>query len=507
MKIVIVEDEAPIRNGLAKMLPKLNPDYEVVGTASDGEEGLRMIGEMKPDLVILDIQMPVMDGLTMLSALRNQGVLCKALVLTAYSDFSYAKQAIELNIENYLLKPLKIPELSKTLEIVQESINMEQGQLRLFTLERLVRSSIMGELPIDEELNRITKERFGLDTHERLVLFGIGLGEDYGTCAADVVRIMEDCGTHATDYKGCIIESEKNQMVLAVLFQLEDIAKLQKRFADSVVPVIAGGINASLVFVWTECTGLENAPEAFAILLQEQEWNLNFPPGTLISQQRIEELVVTPLKYPIDLESQVRSSITGRNQKEFEQSIRQFFRACMDMPHHPDDIREACMRYCLSIINMAKNTGNMKESISAQTIFQQITEAYSWRKIGDIVDGLYGSVTVEPETDRDISLLVKRTKQLIEEYYSQGIMLEEIAQKLCVSEEYLSSQFKKETGASFTETVRRFRIDKVKELLLHSGLKLNQIADLVGYSDPKYMSKVFKEEVGMLPAEYRKSQI
>lgn len=163
------------------------------------------------------------------------------------------------------------------------------------------------------------------------------------------------------------------------------------------------------------------------------------------------------------------------------------------------------MRYCLSIINLAKNMGSMKDAISAQTIFQQITDAYTWGSIGRIVDGLYNSVTVETETGTDVSLLVKRARQLIEEYYNQGITLEETAQKLCVSEEYLSSQFKKETGASFTETVRKFRIDKVKELLLHSGLKLNQIADMVGYSDPKYMSKVFREEVGMLPAEYRKS--
>lgn len=505
MKIVIVEDEGPIRNGLAKMLPKLKPDYEVVGTASDGEEGIRVVGETRPDLVILDIRMPVMDGLTMLSTLRKQGVTCKAVVLTAYSDFSYAKQAIELDIENYLLKPLKIAELSKTLEIVQESIDLEQGQLRLFTLERLVRSSIMGELPIDEELNQITKERFGLDIHERMVLFGIELGEDFAACASDTVRLLMECSARANDYKGCMIESEKNHMVLSVMFQLEDIQQLEKRFADSVIPMIMSGLAVTPVFVWTECDGLENAPEAFARLLEEQEWNLNFPVGTLISPQRIEELVITPLKYPIDLENQVRSSIAGRNQREFEQSIRQFFRACMDTPHHPGDIREACMRYCLSIINLAKNMGNMKDAISAQVIFRQITNAYSWKKIGDIVDGLYSSVTVDPEEDADVSLLVKRARQLIEEYYNQGITLEETAQKLCVSEEYLSSQFKKETGASFTETVRKFRIDKVKELLLHSGMKLNQIADLVGYSDPKYMSKVFKEEVGMLPAEYRKS--
>ena len=75
---------------------------------------------------------------------------------------------------------------------------------------------------------------------------------------------------------------------------------------------------------------------------------------------------------------------------------------------------------------------------------------------------------------------------------------------MSVSEEYMSTQFKKETGSSFTETIRRVRIEKIKELLLESNLKLTQIADMVGYADPKYMSKVFREEVGMLPAEYRK---
>ena len=93
---------------------------------------------------------------------------------------------------------------------------------------------------------------------------------------------------------------------------------------------------------------------------------------------------------------------------------------------------------------------------------------------------------------------------MIRKYYNQGITLEETARKLFVSEEYLSAQFKKQTGNTFTETVRKYRIEKVKELLVETHLKMNQIAELSGYSDPKYMSRVFKEEVGMLPTEYRK---
>ena len=120
MKIVIVEDEAAIRNGMGNILKKLNPAYELVGKASNGIEGLEMIRKEKPDLVILDIRMPDMDGLEMLKVLRGENNGCRAVVLTAYSDFDYAKTAIELGIENYLLKPVKLKELEETLKLAEK---------------------------------------------------------------------------------------------------------------------------------------------------------------------------------------------------------------------------------------------------------------------------------------------------------------------------------------------------------------------------------------------------
>ena len=147
MKIVIVEDEKSIRNGLTKMLPKLGPDYDVAGSAKDGLEGYQLIRDIKPDLVIMDIQMPEMDGLTMLEKLRADGFSGKAVVLTAYSDFSYAKRAIELGIENYLLKPIKIDELKTTLEAVNLSLRQEAGtrkmQEKLLSLEQIFRSALL----------------------------------------------------------------------------------------------------------------------------------------------------------------------------------------------------------------------------------------------------------------------------------------------------------------------------------------------------------------------------
>ena len=120
MRIIIVEDELLIREGLAKLLVRINPDYELVGTAGDGIEGYGLIRDKKPDLVILDIYMPKMGGLEMLKRIRQENIEWRFLVLTAHSDFNYAKQAIELGIENYLLKPIKVAELKKALYQIEE---------------------------------------------------------------------------------------------------------------------------------------------------------------------------------------------------------------------------------------------------------------------------------------------------------------------------------------------------------------------------------------------------
>ncbi|MEG1742097.1 MAG: response regulator, partial [Acetivibrio sp.] len=146
MRIVIVEDETPIREGMGKILAKIKPEYEVVGKASDGNEGFLLIENMQPDLVITDIKMPNMDGLAMLQKLRQQGIHCKTVVLTAYADFDYAKQAIELGIENYLLKPIKILELKKTLQQVEDAIAREQMREELYTIENVFRSGLQGRL-------------------------------------------------------------------------------------------------------------------------------------------------------------------------------------------------------------------------------------------------------------------------------------------------------------------------------------------------------------------------
>lgn len=153
MKIAVIEDEKPIREGLVHILNKISPEYQVVGSAENGAEGLILLEEEMPDLIMLDIQMPDMDGLQMLKEARARGIYTKVIILTAYSDFSYAKKAIELGIENYLLKPVNLTELKKTLEKIKEELFVEQRGKNSLSLEKILKDILDGEYEKNERLD------------------------------------------------------------------------------------------------------------------------------------------------------------------------------------------------------------------------------------------------------------------------------------------------------------------------------------------------------------------
>ena len=112
----------------------------------------------------------------------------------------------------------------------------------------------------------------------------------------------------------------------------------------------------------------------------------------------------------------------------------------------------------------------------------------------------------ESENEQDsTNLTIKRAKRLIHEFYNTGITLDEIAAKLNITPEYLGTQFHRETGVTFSAYMKNYRIQKSKELLLGTSMKLYEIAERVGYTDPKYFSKVFRDVTGQLPADFRKT--
>lgn len=507
MRIVIVEDEAPIREGLAKILHKINPDYELVGKAGDGKAGYELIRRMEPDLVILDIQMPKMDGLSMLRMLRKEQNHCRVLILSAYSDFNYAKQAIELDIENYLLKPIKIPELKRALGQIEEELDKEKSQDKVFTVQGIFIGCLNGQLAPDRQFHNMTMEKYGFSVENPAEVFVLWLGDGYEEQKKTAKDLLEDVGAHTVKFASCVIEADAWQMLIMILYRVPRNCALYEYFQNSVVPMLCSNLKSPVVCIWKSIERILDLPEAVSGIQKEKEWNLLLNKGTLLRKEEIEKLKIVPLKHPAELEDEACQAIKRGDWETLKECYRKLFQYYPESPHLPEEIKKSLIRFNWAVANSRGNIQELDAELEIQGILGEVSGAASWDQIKRSMEKFFEllDLNMQEKEELPVSVLVQKAQQMIRKYYDQGITLEEVANKLFVSEEYLSAQFKKETGATFSETIRKLRIEKVKQLLADTHLKLNQIAELAGYSDPKYMSKVFKEEVGMLPNEFRKS--
>ena len=183
MRIVVVEDEMCIREGLVKLLERIDRSYIVVGQADNGKSGLELIKESKPDLVITDVQMPIMDGLEMLRCLQEKQPLPKVIILSAYSEFSYAQQAIKLGVSEYLIKPIIINELTQSLRSIEQQLAEESNKKgeapELRSLEEVFSGIQSGRLPFTEKIRNYVYQKFSVDLNGNFVLILAYLGGHY----------------------------------------------------------------------------------------------------------------------------------------------------------------------------------------------------------------------------------------------------------------------------------------------------------------------------------------
>lgn len=226
MRIAVIEDERPIREGLVHILNKISPEYQVVGSAENGREGLILLEEQDPDLILLDIQMPDMNGLQMLKEARKRGSMTKVVILTAYSDFDYAKKAIALGIENYLLKPVNLTELKNTLSKIKEEIFVEQRGKNSLSLETVIKDALEGEYEEDSRLEETLLEKYGFSGRKQIYCMYLFMGKYYDSEQKEAELFLEEFREHNPDKKMCWLWREKKQSVFICFYDV----KAKKKF-------------------------------------------------------------------------------------------------------------------------------------------------------------------------------------------------------------------------------------------------------------------------------------
>lgn len=484
MKIVIVDDETRIREGIAGLLKKISRDFQIVGEAGDGTEGLELIVQTRPDLVITDIKMPKMSGLELLTCLHERNIAFKAIVLSAYSEFSYAQQAIKLGVSEYLLKPIAFDDFSASIRNIEAQIAHERTKnpQQLHSLENILLGVLFSGLPIDDEMRSFLKSVYRLDSDRRAAAAAIYLGGEFDQARTRFRETAEPLLADAS-IPHQFLELLKTKELLMVVHSVDDLPKAENLFKSVVVPKAGQAFKRNAAFGWITIESLSQLKDSVDVLRHSMDWNIVREHPCVISYPEVLRTKATPLPYPIEMEKRVKNAVCEINYNKAREILRQFLQYLQSDVFKPSEIKETVVRFLWAMINILREVDfENYEHIDQQNLLARIMRALSWEEIESAVI-VFSSPLADKSDGKAFSLQVRRAANYVHEFYGQDITLEEIAGKLNLTPEYLGSLFHKEIGENFNSYIRNLRIKKAKELLISTDMKLFEIASAVGYAD------------------------
>ena len=527
LKVFLTEDESVVREGLRDMIPWEQYGFEFAGEASDGEMALPLVRKIKPDVLITDIKMPFMDGLAFSRLVSRELPNTRIIILSGYDDFAYAQQAIELHVDQYLLKPITKASMIKALEqtkarieeereqqdyrlrFVRESQEYEHYARRLF-FEKLV----SGELHVSEIYEQADRLELELDAEAyNIVLFTLqplSSGTVYSEQSAALQdNLLQDFLQYpdflvfrgsALSY-AVLIKGSRDKMEALTGRCVELI---RQRCAGSETPVdwyVAVGTPTERLSSLPQCYSAANHALAFrhlmpnAHILQTEmvERSSKLSAFSAVDQGRLDPMLI-------------QRFIQNGLDTEIEDFVNEFF----------DGIGEACesllfRHYLLlsariSALAAAGELGLEREQLARRLPQPELDAAVELRDY--FAQVLRTAIAMrDEESIRQSGGIVDSALAYIDLHYAEeSISLNAVARAINVSTNYLSAVFSQKMGLSFVEYLTQKRMTRAKQLLRQSGKRSGEVAAEVGYRDPRYFSFVFKKTQGCTPREYRSGE-
>lgn len=513
-QIFIVEDEPLIRENLRSQIMQLSKilPLSYCGEAGDGEMGLAAIIDLKPDIILTDIQMPFMDGLTFAKEVRKLFPLTRILFISGFDEFEYAKAAIQIQVDDYLLKPIKQNQLQDSLEKI--ILILEKQKKEFDTTEptidmvlelkknHLLNGLFKGELSMNEALEKTQNLSYSFVGKKMTVLLARSKYnqnfEDYTRFGKELKKLFKDeqrvlYSSISSRFIKFLISAETKKEVLSTAYQTAQI--LIHGFQHEV----SGSMNVSIGSVVDRVSEI---PLSFQISQSQLRLLAQSSDTKVISyEDTLEDSgLLTTYSFDLDLKTEL-AKINSETKSNFIKKLLE-----------TQDSLEQTMMYRFFVLVEMKNIIQKKEDFP-MNLLQQLNNVSSLIHIAnnqqqyqDVLDTIIDSL-IEfqiPSAMLKHNKLIKQAVHFIEHHYTNPDMsLNMVAQEVSLSPSHFSTIFSQSMGKTFIDYLTEQRIQQAKKLLLKTNLRLTEITLRIGYSDPNYFSFLFKKKQGVSPTEYR----
>ncbi|MCX7903543.1 MAG: response regulator [Caloramator sp.] len=526
LKVLIVDDEYLVLDALKIIISKNFDDVKVIGTASSGREAIEKAIELKPDVIFMDIHMPGIDGIEAIRQIKAANSDIFFVILTAYEYFDYAKEALNLGVFEYLLKPIN---KSKVIETINKLYSAIENKRRNFLIEVELKDRINKIIPF-LEAQFVSYKMFNVGTLNEVQfyegIFNMELKHGYAMCILfsdfdDRVKVesLKERQEKQNFYdllkiklKGltdCLIGRPLSDRIIAFIPVNE--GENSKDIRDKSIDIgrrledkLKSLTNLKFKIGIGRVYDLEGFPRSCSEAYLAAATKNN---DTVIHYEFIQLNLSVSQGYD-DLENLFLNSIITGNFNEAHEIFKKIFVWLNSIYFEDCDKIKAKLIELIFLIerSISQRIDNF-DDIKQKAILSLLktSNAIELRMqflqfISDI------AFYVQNSKNGNVDGIVSKVLEYINKNYHQDISLHDIAKSVNLSYHYLSKIFKEKIGKGFIEYLTELRIEKSMQLLINDNLSIKEICQQIGYSDPNYYCKAFKRVTGMTPTEYRLSR-
>ena len=544
LKIFLAEDEVVVRETIKRMIPWEELGFELVGEAADGEMALPLLIRQQPDLLITDIKMPFMDGLTLARLAKKKIPGLKVVILSGYDDFNYAKQAIGIGVEDYLLKPITKNALIERLSEIRSRYEHEKTQKEYYEkfqreMQAYEKNSsrdffealVGGSMDMMEVYKRA--EKLGLDIVAEaynVLIFTMNCDEDfsgqrdeYSSWEAESLELLENF--FAGHSSAMLFRSNIFSYGVLLKGQRETIEENTRACVDEIRKILSRqdgrrewflAVGQSVERLSQIQKSYHTASRAFSqrylydenILYYDEMETMEHPGGQAETEDNayLQKVDVNALNPAI-----LQKFLSNGLQEETENFVKDYFYAIGQEPMESLVFRNyVILNVRFSVISFIKGLGcdtNEMESADTEEVLAESGKnmesaiAYAKKMISQAIE-----IRDQNSGNKNRSILKTAVDFIDSHYMDEEISLNTVANVANVSSNHFSALFSQNMGQTFIEYLTSLRMNKAKELLRCTGMRSSEIAGEIGYKDAHYFSYLFKKTQGMTPSDYRKAR-
>ena len=511
MKVVVVDDERVALENIKSLIPWEQHGFEIVGTATNGKSALKLYEERRPQIMIVDIRMPIMDGLELIQTLAARRDNVKFIVMSAYEDFEYARQSISCgNVSCYLLKheadgERLLDELLKAKKAWQE----EDAKRRLELADRLKSAVLGGHFGNSDDANGI-RGKLGMLLIQPDMPFSIVPSPNLPFEFADGWLIGEDAGTGGgQDWEpvgSFMLNADQLVMIFANKSLVHSPGETFRSIAADILNRMSGQFQRSFSCFYTVQAGEKSVQQMMQLLTEASSYRVFCGKNAIVCA---DDLPILAPKEPMAFKppairlDELMQGLKLRNHEMIEHGINQIFSGICEPVWDLPGLYEA-VHLCAKLYQDYWASSGMMDAEPLRSLLPG--EVYH---VQEIRQGLIQAFRdlIAQRVPQTLSPKLNQAIRYMNEHYMEDIGIDEVADAVGISVSYLHQLFKKDLNRTFLDCLTEIRIRKAQHILLHEDAKMFEVSERVGYRSPQHFSQVFKRMTGMSPHEFREGRL